>query len=278
MTAPASLVFDRVSVVFDTPAGPATALDDVSLAIGAGEFVAVIGPSGCGKTTLLKAAAGLLRPTSGSVALDGVPIAGPGPERGVIFQEYGVFPWLTVAQNIGFGLDLAANRASAAERREVVERYLTLMGLGDFRDAYPKTLSGGMRQRVALARAYAVRPGVLLMDEPFGALDAQTRLAMQDLLLDALAREGTSGLLITHSVEEALYLASRVVVVSARPGRVKAVVESPFPYPRVHAHLASPEFARLKGELTELVMAEYAAQFRLSPPSGAYPALNGASS
>lgn len=278
MTAPSSLVFDRVSIAFDAPGGWTTALDDVSLTVERGELVAVIGPSGCGKTTLLKVAAGLLRPTAGSAALNGVPITGPGPERGVIFQEYGVFPWLTVAQNIGFGLELAVNRASAAERREIVERYLALMGLRDFRDAYPKTLSGGMRQRVALARAYAVRPGVLLMDEPFGALDAQTRLAMQDLLLEVLAREGTSGLLITHSVEEALYLASRVVVISARPGRIKAVVDSPFPYPRVHAHLAGPEFARLKGELTELVMAEYAAQFRLSPPSGALPALNGASS
>lgn len=278
MTAPSSLVFDRVSIAFDAPGGRTTALDDVSLTVERGELVAVIGPSGCGKTTLLKVAAGLLSPSAGRATLDGAPIVGPGPERGVIFQEYGVFPWLTVAQNIGFGLELAINRVSAAERREVVERYLALMGLRDFRDAYPKTLSGGMRQRVALARAYAVRPGVLLMDEPFGALDAQTRLAMQDLLLDVLAREGTSGLLITHSVEEALYLASRVVVISARPGRIKAVVDSPFPYPRVHAHLAGPEFARLKGELTELVMAEYAAQFRLSPPSGALPALNGASS
>jgi NitT/TauT family transport system ATP-binding protein len=278
MTAPSSLVFDRVSIAFGAPGGRTTALDDVSLTVERGELVAVIGPSGCGKTTLLKVAAGLLSPSAGRATLDGVPITGPGPERGVIFQEYGVFPWLTVAQNIGFGLELAVNRASAAERREIVERYLALMGLGDFRDAYPKTLSGGMRQRVALARAYAVRPGVLLMDEPFGALDAQTRLAMQDLLLEVLAREGTSGLLITHSVEEALYLASRVVVISARPGRIKAVVDSPFPYPRVHAHLAGPEFARLKGELTELVMAEYAAQFRLSPPSGALPALNGASS
>jgi len=264
MTVPSSLVFDGVSVAFDTPDGPMTALGNVSLTIDKGEFVAVVGPSGCGKTTLLKLAAGLLQPSAGQVTLDGQPIGAPGPERGVIFQEYGIFPWLTVEQNIGFGLELSANRVPDAERAEIVERYLDLMGLRDFRKAFPKALSGGMKQRVALARAYAVRPRVLLMDEPFGALDAQTRLAMQDLLLQVLEREGTTGLLITHAVEEALYLAARVVVVSARPGRIKAVIDVPFPFPRTHHHLASEEFARLKGELTELVMEEYAAQSRLS--------------
>jgi len=264
MTKPAALAFDSVSVTYDSPQGPVAALTDISLRLTEGEFVAVVGPSGCGKTTLLKLAAGLLAPHQGQVTLDGQAITGPGPERGVIFQDYGIFPWLTVEQNIGFGLNLAANRLRSDEAAAIVARSIALMGLSGFEKALPKTLSGGMKQRVALARAYAVRPRVLLMDEPFAALDAQTRLAMQDFLLQTMVREGTTGLLITHGVEEALYLASRVAVISARPGRIKAVIDVPFPFPRTHAQLASQDFARLKGEVTELVMAEYAAQSRIS--------------
>jgi NitT/TauT family transport system ATP-binding protein len=182
-------------------------VDDVSYTIDDGEFVAVIGPSGCGKTTMLNIVAGFVKPTSGNVMLDGKPIGGPGPDRGVIFQDYGVFPWLTVRQNIAFGLTLEANRVAAGERDAICDRYMALMGLTDFADAWPKMLSGGMRQRLALARAYAVRPQFLLMDEPFGALDAQTRTAMQDLLLHVLANEGKTEMLITHSVEEEIYLA-----------------------------------------------------------------------
>jgi NitT/TauT family transport system ATP-binding protein len=195
------IVFDRVSVRFDTQTCPLKVIDDVSFAIMDGEFVSLVGPSGCGKTTMLNMVAGFVQPTSGSVLLDGGAIAGPGPERGVIFQDYGVFPWLTVEQNIEFGLKLRANRASAGERARVRERYMSLMGLTDFARAYPKTLSGGMRQRLAIARAYAVKPQFLLMDEPFGALDAQTRSAMQNLLLDVLRQEGKTVMLITHSVE-----------------------------------------------------------------------------
>ena len=179
-----------------------------------------------------------------------------------MFQEYGVFPWLTVAQNIEFGLKLKANRQGAAERREICERYLSLMRLTDFRDAYPKTLSGGMRQRVALARAYAVRPQFLLMDEPFGALDAQTRSAMQNLLLEVLQTEGKTVMMITHSVDEALYLASRVVVISARPARIRKVLDVPFGYPREEALHETPEFAEMRSEIRDLVMQEYAAQER----------------
>ncbi|HLZ03759.1 MAG TPA: ABC transporter ATP-binding protein [Bradyrhizobium sp.] len=235
-------------------------MQHVSLSIMQGEFVSLVGPSGCGKTTLMNMVAGFLRPTRGSVTLDGKAIAGPGPDRGVMFQDYGVFPWLSVEDNVAFGLRLAANRRSAQERAATVERYLRLMGLWDFRKAYPKTLSGGMRQRLALARAYAVNPEFLLMDEPFGALDAQTRSAMHDLLLDVLHAEGKTVLLITHSVEEAVYLSTKVVVISARPSRIREVIDIPFAYPRRHELQDTHEFGALKSRIYDLVMREYAAQ------------------
>jgi NitT/TauT family transport system ATP-binding protein len=258
------IVFDRVSVEFPGAAAgrPLRVLDDVGFAVRDREFLSIIGPSGCGKTTLLNLAAGFVQPTHGRVTLDGVPIRGPGPERGVIFQEYGVFPWLTVAGNIEFGLSLRANRRPVAERRALVDRYLGLMGLRDFADAWPKTLSGGMRQRLAIARAYAVNPQFLLMDEPFGALDAQTRAAMQDLLLEVLAAEGKTVMLITHSVEEAIYLSNRIVVVTARPARVREIIEIPFEYPRTGSLHEDPRFAGLRAHVRDLVMAEYAAQAR----------------
>jgi NitT/TauT family transport system ATP-binding protein len=243
-------------------------VDDVSYEIADGEFVSIIGPSGCGKTTMMNMVAGFVRPTAGRVTLDGRPIAGPGPDRGVIFQEYGVFPWLSVRDNIAFGLTLAANKAAAGQRDAVVERYMRLMGLADFADAYPKMLSGGMRQRLAIARAYAVNPAFLLMDEPFGALDAQTRSAMQDLLLEVLAAERKTVLLITHSVEEAVYLSSRIVVMTARPTRIREIVEVPFAYPREESLHEDRAFGALRSHLRELVMAEYAAQARQSPVAG----------
>jgi NitT/TauT family transport system ATP-binding protein len=237
-------------------------VDDVTYAIHDREFVSVIGPSGCGKTTMMNMVAGFMQPTSGSVTLDGRPIAGPGPDRGVIFQEYGVFPWLTVKQNIAFGLTLRANRTSAAEREDICQRYMKLMGLSEFADAWPRMLSGGMRQRLALARAYAVKPQFLLMDEPFGALDAQTRSAMQDLLLEVLAAEGKTVMLITHSVEEAVYLSHRIVVMTARPTRIREIIDVPFAYPR-HADLhESPAFGELRAHVRQLVMQEYAQQAR----------------
>ncbi|MEO6928929.1 MAG: ABC transporter ATP-binding protein [Casimicrobiaceae bacterium] len=239
-------------------------VDDVSYTIRDREFVSVIGPSGCGKTTMMNIVAGFMAPTSGSVLLDGKPIAGPGPDRGVMFQEYGVFPWLSVRDNIAFGLRLAANRVGADERRQIVDRYMRLMGLTEFADAWPKTLSGGMRQRLALARAYAVRPQFLLMDEPFGALDAQTRSAMQDLLLQVLGTEHKTVMLITHSVEEAVYLSSRIVVMSARPTRIREIVDVPFAYPRDASLHETGIFNELRSHLRELVMKEYAAQARQS--------------
>jgi NitT/TauT family transport system ATP-binding protein len=257
------IVFDHVSMEFASKQGTLRVVDDVSYGIDDGEFVAVIGPSGCGKTTMMNMVAGFVTPTQGRVMLDGNPITGPGPDRGVIFQEYGVFPWLTVRQNIAFGLSLAANRGEAAHRDEICTRYMELMGLSDFADAWPKMLSGGMRQRLALARAYAVRPQFLLMDEPFGALDAQTRSAMQDLLLEVLATEGKTVMLITHSVEEAIYLASRIVVMSARPTRIREEIAVPFAYPRADSLHETREFNDLRAHIRELVMKEYAAQAQL---------------
>jgi len=252
----ARIAFDHVSVAF----GGLRVVDDVTYDIRDGEFVSVIGPSGCGKTTMLNIVAGFMQPSSGRVLLDGAPITGPGPDRGVIFQEYGVFPWLTVKQNIAFGLKLAASRVGEAEREEICQRYMRLMGLADFADAWPKTLSGGMRQRLAIARAYAVKPAFLLMDEPFGALDAQTRSAMQDLLLEVLQAEKKTVMLITHSVEEAIYLSNRIVVMTARPTRIREIVEVPFPYPRHESLHEEPAFGELRSHVRDLVMKEYAAQ------------------
>jgi len=265
LNAPAARIrFDHVSLEFPSAQGPVKVVDDVSYEIRDREFVSVIGPSGCGKTTMMNMAAGFVRPTAGAVLLDGKPVEGPGPDRGVIFQEYGVFPWLTVRQNIAFGLGLKASRVPPAEHGAVIDRYIGLMGLNDFAGAWPKTLSGGMRQRLALARAYAVRPEFLLMDEPFGALDAQTRSAMQDLLLEVLAAEEKTVMLITHSVEEAIYLSSRIVVMTARPTRVREVIEVPFGYPREEALHETPRFGELRSHIRDLVMKEYAAQARQS--------------
>jgi sulfonate transport system ATP-binding protein len=252
--------FEHVSLSFDTPKGVLRVVDDVSYDIHDGDFIAVIGPSGCGKTTMMSMLAGFQKPTSGKVLFDGNPVKGPGPERGVIFQEYGVFPWLTVKENISFGLKLKANHVPAKEKDQICEHYLALMGLSDFANSYPKHLSGGMRQRLAIARAYAVKPQFLLMDEPFGALDAQTRANMQNLLLKVLATEGKTVMLITHSVEEAIYLASRIVVVTARPARIKEVIDVPFAYPRDESLQERPEFGELRSHIRELVMSEYQAQ------------------
>ncbi len=261
--AAARIAFKNVSVSFPTASGgQMQVVDNVSYDIHHREFVSVIGPSGCGKTTMLNMVAGFTLPSRGSVTLDGKPIAGPGPDRGVIFQDYGVFPWLSVKDNIGFGLNLRANRTAAAEREAISRRYMRLMGLEDFADAWPRMLSGGMRQRLALARAYAVKPEFLLMDEPFGALDAQTRSAMQDLLLEVLAAENKTVMLITHSVEEAIYLSNRIVVMTARPTRIREIIKVPFPYPRTDSLHESPEFGELRAHVRDLVMQEYAEQAR----------------
>ncbi len=253
--------FDNVSMQFQTANGALDVVKDMSFSVNQGDFISLVGPSGCGKTTLMNMAAGFVKPTSGVVTLDGKTIDGPGPDRGVMFQEYGVFPWLTVEQNIAFGLNLKiSSKLGAAEKKEIVERYLKLMGLSDFRKAFPKTLSGGMRQRLALARTYAVHPEFVLMDEPFGALDAQTRSAMHDLLLEVLYAEGKTVMLITHSVEEAVYLSNKVLVISARPSRIREVIDIPFPYPRHRSLHETPEFNALRSRIHSSVMLEYAAQ------------------
>ena len=252
--------FENVSLSFETAKGRLNVVEDISYDINDGDFIAVIGPSGCGKTTMMSMLAGFQMPTTGKVLFDGSPVAGPGPERGVIFQEYGVFPWLTVKQNIAFGLTLNANRVPTAERDAICDHYLGLMGLSDFANSYPKHLSGGMRQRLAIARAYAVKPQFLLMDEPFGALDAQTRSNMQNLLLKVLETEGKTVMLITHSVEEAIYLASRIVVVTARPARIREIIDVPFAYPRDESIQERPEFGELRSYIRQLVMDEYRAQ------------------
>jgi NitT/TauT family transport system ATP-binding protein len=262
MTRRPRIVLEEVRKEYGGPGG-VLAVDGVSFTIDEGEFVSLIGPSGCGKTTLLNMIAGFQAPSAGRITLDGAAIDGPGAHRGVIFQDYGVFPWLSVRDNIGFGLTLRANHTPVAERTAIVERYIDLMGLRGFEGAYPKMLSGGMKQRVALARAYAVRPEFLLMDEPFGALDAQTRSAMQDLLLQTLEREGKTVVLITHSVEEALYLSSRIVVITARPARICTILTVPFPYPRREELHRDPRFVELQYTVHDIVMREYAAQQRM---------------
>lgn len=224
-----------------------TALQDLNLDIEDGEFITVVGPSGCGKSTALNIAAGLADPSSGQVLVDNVPVKGPGPERGVIFQQYALFPWLTVRENVEFGLQIAGH--PKAERRRIADHFIGLVGLSDFADSLPKTLSGGMKQRCAIARAYAVNPKILLMDEPFGALDALTRVQLQDQLLATWSKERRTVMFITHDVDEAVYLASRVVVMAARPGRLHRIIPVDLPYPRTEEMRLSPEFSTLRNEV-----------------------------
>ncbi|ADG70507.1 ABC transporter ATP-binding protein [Brachyspira murdochii] len=231
------------------------ALDNVNLDIYKNEFVCVIGSSGCGKSTLLNILAGLDTPNSGTIEIDGKAIEGTGVDRGVVFQQYALFPWLTVAKNVAFGLEL--QKKSKDEINKTVDHYLKAVGLIDFKNSYPKELSGGMKQRVAIARAYAVNPNILLMDEPFGALDAQTRAQLQTELLNTWDNEKKTCFFITHDVDEAVFLAQRVVIMSPRPGRIKAIVEVPIPYPRVPETKLSKEFNDIKNELWQLVYQEY---------------------
>jgi ABC-type nitrate/sulfonate/bicarbonate transport system ATPase subunit len=233
--------------------GPAPALVDIDLDVAEREFVCILGPSGCGKSTLLNLVAGFLPPTSGSVRVNGRPVTGPGPDRGVVFQEYVLFPWLTVAGNVEFGPRLA--RRPAGERREVVARYLDLVGLRAHAEKVPVQLSGGMKQRVAIARALANNPAVILMDEPFGALDAQTREVLQDELSRIQRVEHKTVLFVTHSIREAVYLADRVVVMTSAPGRIREIV--PIKLPEVRDRFA-PEFTRYESDLTRVVKEEVA--------------------
>lgn len=232
---------------YDTRNGEMIALNGANLDIMENEFICVIGPSGCGKSTLLNIIAGLLEPTSGEVIVDGHKVEGTGVDRGVVFQQYALFPWLTVKKNVQFGLKLQGK--SQAEMDAIAEKYIKMVGLEKFIDSYPKELSGGMKQRVAIARAYAVNPSVLLMDEPFGALDAQTRTQLQTELLKTWQEENKTCFFVTHDIEEAIVLASRVVIMSARPGRIKEIIDIDIPHPRDQATKMSPRFVELKNYL-----------------------------
>jgi NitT/TauT family transport system ATP-binding protein len=229
------------------------ALQDVDLDVAEHEFLCLLGPSGCGKSTLLNIVAGFLRPSAGEVSVDGRPVTAPGADRGVVFQEYVLFPWLTVAGNIEFGLTLRG--MAAAARRAVVARYLELVGLTAHAEKFPVQLSGGMKQRVAIARALANNPEIILMDEPFGALDAQTREVLQDELSRIQRVEHKTVLFVTHSIREAVYLADRVVVMTSAPGRIKQIFT--LKLPEVRDRFA-PEFTQYESEITRVVKEEVA--------------------
>jgi NitT/TauT family transport system ATP-binding protein len=234
---------------FPTRRGPLRVLDHVDLHVEAGELVCLVGASGCGKSTLLAIGAGLESATEGAVLLDGTPVDGPGADRGLVFQNYSLYPWRTVAENVAFGLELKGLRRG--EIHERVERYLGIMGLARFHDALPRALSGGMKQRTAIARALATEPEVLFLDEPFGALDAQTRGAMREFLLDVWRETGTTILMVTHDVEEAVFLAQRVYVMSSHPGRVAAELAVPFGPTRRRELLREIPFQDLCAEIDQ---------------------------
>jgi NitT/TauT family transport system ATP-binding protein len=233
-----------------------TALEEVSLSVDAGEFVCIVGASGSGKSTLLSIIAGLMEPTSGEVTLDGESVEGPGPDRGLVFQGYSLYPWRSVAGNIAFGLEVAGLRGEEIDRR--VERYLDVMHLTRWKDARPSQLSGGMRQRVAIARSLATEPEVLLLDEPFGALDAHTKSLMQDFLLDIWRQTNTTVLMVTHDVEEAIFLAQRIYVLSSHPGRVKREIVVPFGEERPRSIRRDERFLDLRDEIQDMLLAEVA--------------------
>ncbi|HEY8371009.1 MAG TPA: ABC transporter ATP-binding protein [Thermodesulfobacteriota bacterium] len=255
MTAPAKLLIDGVSMRFRTKRGDTIeALAGISFAVRPRELAVIVGTSGCGKSTLLRIAAGLVAPTAGRVVVDGREVVGPGADRGMVPQAYTPFHWLTVQGNVEFGPRLRG--VPAAERRALANRYLEMVGLSGFAGAYPKELSGGMLQRVALARALANDPEILLMDEPFGALDAQTRSEMQEMLLKVTEAAGQTVLFVTHDIDEAIYLGDRVFVMTSRPGRLRETVEVGVPRPRPLEFTATPEFAALKRRVLDLVRRE----------------------
>jgi ABC-type nitrate/sulfonate/bicarbonate transport system ATPase subunit len=252
----AKLRIEGVARVFPGVRGgtPTRALEPINLAVTENDFITVLGPSGCGKSTLLRMVAGLDRPSAGRVLLDGHAVTSPGADRGMVFQSYTLFPWLTVGENIAFGL--RERGVPRSERREIVAAYVAKIGLAGFEEHYPKQLSGGMQQRTAIARALANDPEILLLDEPFGALDNQTRALMQELLLGIWERERKTVLFVTHDIEEAIFLASRVIVMTARPGRIKADVAVDLPHPRHYTMKTSRDFSALKARLTEEIRIE----------------------
>ena len=226
---------------------PTQALEKIDLTVDDNDFITILGPSGCGKSTLLRIVAGLEQPSTGRVLLDGAPVSRPGPDRGMVFQSYTLFPWLTVRENIRFG---------ALATPEIADALIGKVGLRGFENHYPKMLSGGMQQRTALARALANDPKILLLDEPFGALDNQTRALMQELLLGIWEADRKTVLFVTHDIDEAIFMANRIAVMSARPGRIKATLAIDLPHPRHYTMKTAPEFSRYKAEITEQIRVE----------------------
>jgi NitT/TauT family transport system ATP-binding protein len=248
---PAQIQISGVHKVFKTDTNEVVALKDINLEIRNGEFICMLGPSGCGKSTLLNAIAGFALPTAGTLIANGAEVTAPGPDRAMVFQEYALFPWMTVAQNIAYGLEI--KKMPREQITEKVDLLLDKLHLTDFRDRFPKDLSGGMRQRVAIARVLALDSPMMLMDEPFGALDALTRRSLQDELLRIWMEFKKTIVFVTHSIQESIYLADRVVVMTYRPGTVKKVVPVDLPHPR---DMNSPRFIELQKELTQMVMEE----------------------
>ena len=251
------LLIEGVSRVFAPAkpgADPTRALEPIDLAVDENDFITILGPSGCGKSTLLRMVAGLDRPSSGRIQLDGVDVTGPGPDRGMVFQSYTLFPWLTARENIAFGL--REKGVPLAERDRITAGYIDRVGLAGFETHWPKQLSGGMQQRTAIARALANDPKILLLDEPFGALDNQTRALMQEMLLGIWERDRKTILFVTHDIEEAIFMGTRVIVVTARPGRIKADIRIDLPHPRSYKIKTAPEFVRLKERLVEEIRSE----------------------
>ncbi|PNV59820.1 nitrate ABC transporter ATP-binding protein [Clostridium sp. chh4-2] len=247
-----------VERIYESSRGPVKALNHINLQIYENEFVCVVGPSGCGKSTLLNIMAGLDKATKGEILVDGERVEEPSTERGVIFQQYALFPWLTVKKNIMYGLKNKKMTREQAGR--AADKYIKMVGLDEFSSSYPKELSGGMKQRVAIARAFAMNPKLLLLDEPFGALDAQTRAQLQSDLLDTWEQEQKTCFFITHDVEEAVLLAQRVVIMSSRPARIKRIVDIDIPYPRTQETKMDSRFMELKNEIWSEVYTEYLAQ------------------
>jgi len=248
---PVTLEVNGLGKKFDTSQGNITALKEINFKVHRREFVCVIGPSGCGKSTLIRILAGLESPTSGQMLLNGQEVSGPGPDRGMVFQGYTLFPWLTVKRNVMFGL-LEAGRSKVKAEEEAMQ-WIDLVGLSRFSNSYPHQLSGGMKQRVAIARALANQPKILLMDEPFGALDAQTRAKMQKYLMEIWQNIDITVLFITHDLDEAIYLADRILVLKANPGEVHELIEVPVPQPRSPEKFLSKEFLATKQRLEDLI-------------------------
>lgn len=246
---------EGVTKSFEKRDGQFLALDEVNLTVDKNEFICVVGPSGCGKTTLMNIIAGLYPPSAGTVHVRGELVTGPGKGKGVVFQQYALYPWLTVEKNVEFGLKMKG--VPKAERQETARKYIRIVGLEKFAASYPKELSGGMKQRVAIARAYATNPEVLLMDEPFGALDAQTRAQLQENLLNTWQQERKTCFFITHDVEEAVLLSTKIIIMSAGPGRIREIVDVNLPYPRNQETKLTPEFNEMKNSIWNKVYKEY---------------------